>query len=82
MHIHGGSYDFMDGTKEANLKIAETHVGYGMTSMVPTTLTSQKKELLRKLDLYERAHEKNRNGSQLLRMHLEGPYFSQGHYGA
>jgi len=83
MHIHGGGgYDFMDGTEEAFLKIAETHVRYGTTSMVPTTLTSKKDDLLRTLDLYERAHKKNRNGSQFLGMHLEGPYFSQGQCGA
>lgn len=83
MHIHGGGgYDFMDGTEEAFLKIAETHVRYGTTSMVPTTLTSEKEDLLRTLDLYERAHKKNRNGSQFLGMHLEGPYFSQGQCGA
>ena len=83
MHIHGGGgYDFMDGTEEAFLKIAETHVRYGTTSMVPTTLTSKKDDLLRTLDLYERAHEKNRNGSQFLGMHLEGPYFSPRQCGA
>jgi len=83
MHIHGGGgYDFMDGTEEAFLKIAETHVRYGTTSMVPTTLTSEKEDLLRTLDLYERAHEKNRNGSQFLGMHLEGPYFSPRQCGA
>ena len=83
MHIHGGGgYDFMDGTEEAFLKIAETHVRYGTTSMVPTTLTSEKEDLLRTLDLYERAHKKNRNGSQFLGMHLEGPYFSPRQCGA
>ena len=83
MHIHGGGgYDFMDGTEEAFLKIAETHVRYGTTSMVPTTLTSKKDDLLRTLDLYERAHKKNRNGSQFLGMHLEGPYFSPRQCGA
>jgi len=83
MHIHGGGgYDFMDGTEEAFLKIAETHARYGTTSMVPTTLTSEKKDLMRTLDLYERAHENNLSGSQFLGMHLEGPYFSPGQCGA
>src|SRR5690606_4503783 len=41
IHVHGGGgHDFMDGSEEAFLKIAEKHVKYGTTSMVPTTLTS------------------------------------------
>ena len=41
MHIHGGGgHDFMDGTIEAFLGVAETHAKYGTTAMVPTTLTS------------------------------------------
>ena len=46
MHIHGGGgHDFMDGTVEAFLGIAETHAKYGTTSMVPTTLTCSDTEL-------------------------------------
>ena len=46
MHIHGGGgHDFMDGTTEAFLGIAETHAQYGTTAMVPTTLTSTNDEL-------------------------------------
>src|SRR3954452_4392422 len=40
IHVHGGGgYDFMDATDEAFLKIAETHVRFGTTAMLPTTLT-------------------------------------------
>ena len=40
MHVHGGGgHDFMDGTVEAFLRIAEVHAKYGTTAMVPTTLT-------------------------------------------
>ena len=47
MHVHGGGgYDFMDGNETAFLKIAETHAQYGTTSMLPTTLTAGKEELL------------------------------------
>ena len=42
IHVHGGGgHDFMDGNETAFLKIAETHVKYGTTSMLPTTLTSE-----------------------------------------
>src|SRR5688572_6756000 len=43
IHIHGGGgHDFMDGSENAFLKVAETHVKYGTTSMLPTTLTSER----------------------------------------
>src|SRR5690606_13136781 len=49
---------------------------FGTTSMLPTTLTSEKEGLLETLTLYERANARNRKGSQFLGMHLEGPYFA------
>ncbi|MDQ6478651.1 N-acetylglucosamine-6-phosphate deacetylase [Dyadobacter sp. LHD-138] len=83
LHIHGGGgADFMDGTEEAFLTIAETHAQYGTTAMVPTTLTSEKEDLLKTLDLYEIANKKNTKGAQFLGMHLEGPYFAMSQRGA
>jgi N-acetylglucosamine-6-phosphate deacetylase len=83
LHIHGGGgYDFMDGTEEAFLKIAELHAQYGTTSMVPTTLTSEKEDLLKTLDIYETANKNNLKGAQFLGMHLEGPYFALSQRGA
>jgi N-acetylglucosamine-6-phosphate deacetylase len=83
LHIHGGGgSDFMDGTEEAFLTIAETHAQYGTTSMVPTTLTSEKEDLLKTLDLYEIANKNNKKGAQFLGMHLEGPYFAMSQRGA
>jgi N-acetylglucosamine-6-phosphate deacetylase len=83
MHIHGGGgYDFMDGSEEAFLKIAQTHAQYGTTSMVPTTLTSEKEDLLQTLACYEQARQHNTKGAYLLGMHLEGPYFALNQRGA
>lgn len=83
LHIHGGGgYDFMDRTEEAFLKIAEIHARYGTTAMVPTTLTSEKEDLLKTLDIYETANKKNQLGAQFLGMHLEGPYFAVSQRGA
>src|SRR5665213_2718411 len=72
----------MDGTVEAFLKIAETHARYGTTSMLPTTLTAEKEDLLQTLEIYKEANSKNFNGAQFLGMHLEGPYFSVTQRGA
>lgn len=83
IHVHGGGgHDFMDGTEEAFLKIAETHAQYGTTGMLPTTLTSETEDLLKTLDIYKKAKENNINGAQFLGVHLEGPYFSVNQRGA
>lgn len=83
IHVHGGGgYDFMDGTEDAFLKIAETHARYGTTSLLPTTLTSEKEDLFQTLELYKLANGKNVSGAQFLGMHLEGPYFAMNQRGA
>jgi N-acetylglucosamine-6-phosphate deacetylase len=83
IHVHGGAgHDFMDGTEEAFLAIAQLHAQYGTTSMLPTTLSSTKDEMLKTLAAYESAEKKNVNGSQFLGMHLEGPYFAMNQRGA
>ena len=72
MHIHGGGgHDFMDGTVEAFLGVAETHAKYGTTAMVPTTLTSTIEELMTTFTVYRKAKEMNINGSQFIGLHLE-----------
>src|SRR5690554_3261527 len=83
IHVHGGGgHDFMDGEGEGFLRIAELHAKFGTTSMVPTTLTSEKEHLIETLDLYEQAHKNNKKGAQFLGMHLEGPYFAMSQRGA
>jgi N-acetylglucosamine-6-phosphate deacetylase len=72
----------MDGSVEAFLKIAETHARYGTTAMLPTTLTSEKEDLLKTLELYEEANTENTLGAQFIGLHLEGPYFAQSQRGA
>lgn len=48
IHVHGGGgFDFMDGTEEAFLAIAQLHAKHGTTSMMPTTLTSEKEDLFK-----------------------------------
>src|SRR5690606_39114214 len=60
IHTHGaGGHDFMDGSEEAFLKIAETHARYGTTGLMPTTLTSELEELYHTLDLYKQANSNN-----------------------
>ncbi|RZM27491.1 MAG: N-acetylglucosamine-6-phosphate deacetylase [Pedobacter sp.] len=83
IHIHGGGgHDFMDGTEEAYLKIAEVHATYGTTAMAPTTLTCAQEDLFKAIDLYRSADSKNTQGAQFIGMHLEGPYFALSQSGA
>jgi N-acetylglucosamine-6-phosphate deacetylase len=83
IHVHGGGgHDFMDNTVEAFLKIAETHAQHGTTSLTPTTLSSEKEELIRTLELYEQAELLNKNGASFIGMHIEGPYFCMEQRGA
>jgi N-acetylglucosamine-6-phosphate deacetylase len=83
LHVHGGGgHDFMDGSETAFLEIAKIHARYGTTSMLPTTLTSEHEDLMRTIELYQVANEKNTSGAQFLGLHLEGPYFAMNQRGA
>ena len=83
IHIHGGGgADFMDGTVDAFLKIAQTHAKNGTTSMLPTTLTCEKEDLIQTLEAYKSACLENKLGANFIGMHLEGPYFAVSQRGA
>ena len=72
----------MDGTTEAFLKNAEIHAQDGTTAMLPTTLTSEKEDLIQTLKAYDLANDMNRMGASFIGMHLEGPYFAMNQRGA
>jgi len=83
IHTHGaGNSDFMDGTVEAYLKIAETHAQHGTTGLYPTTLASTNEELFKAFEIYRRAKAQNTQGAAFLGFHLEGPYFAMSQKGA
>lgn len=83
IHCHGGGgHDFMDGTVDAFIQAAKTHLRYGTTSILPTTMTSTDVELFRTLDNFYLAQEQMTDGPDLLGVHLEGPYFSLEQRGA
>ncbi|MEJ1240454.1 N-acetylglucosamine-6-phosphate deacetylase [Chryseolinea sp. T2] len=83
IHVHGGAgHDFMDGTVEAFLAIANLHARHGTTAMLPTTLSASPDELDATLNAYEQSLKINDNGSCFIGMHLEGPYFAMAQRGA
>ena len=83
IHTHGaGGYDFMDGNVESFLGAAQMQAKHGVTSVVPTTLTSTNEELFSLFEAYREAKKKNTKGARFLGLHLEGPYFSLNQRGA
>lgn len=83
MHVHGGGgHDFMDNTLEAFLQIASTHAMYGTTTLMPTTLSCEKQDLLDTLNIYEQADKADHTGAQFAGLHIEGPYFAMNQRGA
>ncbi len=83
IHVHGGGgYDFMDNTVEAFLEIAKLHARFGTTTMFPTTLTGPTEDIIKTLEIYEKAVPLNKEGAQLMGIHLEGPYFAMNQRGA
>jgi len=83
IHLHGGGgADLMDGDVDSILTIAENHVKYGTTAFYPTTLTAKDEELYRLFDNLKIAKKKNKDGSKIMGVHLEGPYLSANQKGA
>jgi N-acetylglucosamine-6-phosphate deacetylase len=83
MHLHGGGgADVMDGTPEAFATIAKIHAKGGATSIVPSTTTGSIQGLKRAIAAFEEARKMENNGSALLGLHLEGPYFAPSQKGA
>lgn len=83
IHVHGGGgHDFMDNTLEAFLGIAKAHAKYGTTALMPTTLSSEKQDLLDTISLYDEADALNTEGAQFIGLHIEGPYFAMSQKGA
>lgn len=83
IHTHGaGGSDFMDGDIESFYQAADTHMRYGTTSIVPTSITSTKESLFEFVELFNKV-ELNRIGlPNILGLHLEGPYFAYSQRGA
>lgn len=83
IHTHGGGgYDFMDGSLDAIYNASKSHMLYGTTSIVPTTITGTHKSLLDFADLFNQADLSRKGCPNILGLHLEGPYFSYNQRGA
>ncbi len=84
IHTHGGyGADFMDCTFEAFEKASSFHLDNGTTSVVATSCTAPKQQIIEFLqfskDYMKSAQEK---GAKIVGVHLEGPYLSVKNRGA
>ncbi|MEB3102570.1 N-acetylglucosamine-6-phosphate deacetylase [Ferviditalea candida] len=85
IHVHGGGgADVMDGSIEALRTIAETHVKYGTTGWLATTVTVAGADILRVIDAVKQYMpiQSGFKGAECLGIHLEGPFLSPKHRGA
>lgn len=83
IHVHGGGgSDVMDGDYEAINQIAISHSHFGTTSFLPTTMTMSKDKIIRSLRSICEAVKKGTAGSEILGIHMEGPYINPEKKGA
>jgi N-acetylglucosamine-6-phosphate deacetylase len=79
IHTHGGGgADVMDGTLEAVVTVARTHLRHGTTTLLPTTSTASPERIRRLLDLCIEARDtwSPERGARIGGAHLYGPYFA------
>lgn len=82
VHVHGaGGHDFMEGG-EAVYTAARCHMLHSTTSIVPTTLTGSRQDLLDFVDGFNQLDLEREGCPHILGLHLEGPYFAASQAGA
>ncbi len=83
VHIHGsGGKDIMDGDLDAIKVISSTIAKRGVTSFLPTTMTMDKEEIYKALDVIKQAMGMKLCGAKVLGAHLEGPFINPKYKGA
>jgi N-acetylglucosamine-6-phosphate deacetylase len=83
IHTHGGGgFDYLDGTEEAFIKAAQTHLRHGTTTLLPTTTCCADDVLYRCIEIFKKVKKTANNIPYMPGLHLEGPYFSVEQRGA
>lgn len=81
-HIHGSyDYDFMDADEIKLQNCRNNLAKNGVTSILATTITSSKEDLLKALENLSNAQKINK-GTNLVGVHFEGPYIDIAKKGA
>jgi len=85
VHVHGGEGDdFMDASGEGNARILAFHARHGTTALMATTLSASRHDLQAAveaiaLSMSTSTHDE---GSEIIGIHLEGPYINDARAGA
>jgi len=83
IHTHGAlDHTFNEPTAEAFTSITEENVTRGVTSLLATISTAPIPDMVKCLEFSRQWMHEPHKGSQVLGVHLEGPYFSMAQKGA
>jgi len=83
IHQHGGGgSDYMDDDPDAYRNALALHLSHGATSVMPTLLSADTENTLRALRSYKKAKSDSRIKTNLIGLHIEGPYISPRQAGA
>ena len=79
LHCHGGNgFDVMEG-RDSIEKMANYHLNHGTTSIMPTTWTNTFEETQKALEGFDETYK---NNSNIMGIHLEGPFINPNKLGA
>ena len=82
IHVHGGGgIEVMGASPEKVREMCRAHCKYGTTSILPTTLASPVQDIIDAMDSIREA-QTGCDDVNILGVHLEGPFLSQGQIGA
>ncbi|MGT2469779.1 N-acetylglucosamine-6-phosphate deacetylase [Paraburkholderia terrae] len=83
LHVHGGGGADVMEAGNAIEAITRTHARFGTTSLLATTMTAPRDELMAVVaGLGDVAKNRVSGGARVLGVHLEGPYINPGKLGA
>jgi N-acetylglucosamine-6-phosphate deacetylase len=83
IHVHGGGgYDAMSGKVEEVKGMCIFHAQKGTTSILPTTVTSDKESTEQAIKSIVEAMEEGTQGAEVVGIHLEGPFLNAKRCGA
>ena len=82
IHVHGSyGHDTMDATPEALHAMARFFASHGVTSFLPTTVSTASEDITAAIDNISTTEQPS-DGAQILGVHLEGPYLNMEFKGA
>ncbi|MTI66844.1 MAG: N-acetylglucosamine-6-phosphate deacetylase [Firmicutes bacterium] len=83
MHIHGANgFDTMDGNYNSLNEISKYLASYGVTSFLPTTVTSEWEKIVKAVKNIKESKNKGVDGAEIIGTYIEGPFITEKHKGA